>query len=703
MLTEQNKADIYAAVTEEFRVGGRYPLTAVSKYLSTKGYNARRFGYTQMKVLMRDLPDLFDTEVVKEDGSSVIYITIREKKEARTVKAPVAPEDKETATDETYSMKSGDQAERIQLTVFQKSNFESFTSAGRNYSNFSRNYGNYRPEDTGDRRVSSGGMRFTGTSGNSIFKEPSAEDKDVVSAKIETAAVSGEREEGSSFERLAYLPAKVLDFLYRKGIDDPTGLLSDSYLKSIKEKTYQQRGNTITFPITWGEGQEMVAVLKRNEKSYGRPWYLSYVGFPARETEPVEQETDKDEASENRPVTPGKALEDFADIGYWQEFLKELASLAIPEMWDFRGNRDNGRFYILKKYIQYTFYRLQQEEKICVAKDNFAAFNTGLVNNRYQEIYACFVPNPKHDGNEILPEWRFESFAIAGQRGKYGAGKLLTGYFDPLPQLPTYYEKISDLYFDPEAPLDTDCERLILDNIERLPKEYLKECCFSDDEALGILDAVEAAPTREKKKQAYYAFSTYISENERLFRRMKDRMEDALDIAGKRARWNFRTAVPCFFSKTNSVCYLLPLALLDDGPIDAVLMVMKDENGGYQGQIILEPEKAYLNARLICRPGSDWMTVESISQNKMLARQRSYGEEQDYMPGDRRGQYGDHFGSYDRGETYRSDYGRVYRNDQPRYGNNGYRRQEPGTERTFRSAMRSREFDDRQNPEGSEI
>ena len=41
-----------------------------------------------------------------------------------------------------------------------------------------------------------------------------------------------------------------------------------------------------------------------------------------------------------------------------------------------------------------TFYRLRLEDKVCTdAAARFAAFNTGLVNRRYDDIYACFEPD----------------------------------------------------------------------------------------------------------------------------------------------------------------------------------------------------------------------------------------------------------------------------------------------------------------------
>ncbi len=682
MLTKQNKIDIYNTIIGRFNTGEVYPLSAVGKFLSSRGFTSRRFGYTQMKNLMKDVPEFIDIEEYENDGHSNCNVTFRTWDEADS--APVLAEEKaeEKRPDIMTEPKKENKPEEegISLTVFQKSNFESFTSSNRNYGNFSRNYGNYRQEDSGDSRNSSGGVRFTGVSSGSTFKEKT-ENTNAAANQVETASsrqkTENDREEGSSFERLAYLPPKVLDFLVRKGFEDPAGVLNEYYLQSLKKKTYQQRGNTITFPFGEGTEEEMVAVLKRNEKSYGKPWYLSYVGMAAKDTETVETE-EKEENEENKITVPGKALEDFADIGYWQEFLKELAETALPENWDYRGNRENGRYYILKKYIQYTFYRLQQENKVCISEGNFAAFNTGLVNNRYQDIFACFVPNPKHDTNELLPEWKFESFAIAGQRGKDGSGKLLTSYFNPLPSLPKYYESISDLFYDLNAPLVTDYEHIIIDNIDRLPMDYLRECCFSDEEAQSLLDQVERAMTREKKKQAYYQLSSFIIENDRIYRRMKARMEDAIETTLKRVRWNFRTAVPCYFPKGNCMSLMLPLALADDNRTDAALIVLKNPSGSYQGQTILELEKAYLDARLLCRPNNDWMSLENIGRDRNPQQER--GEErgtrtgaprENYVP--RENRYNNGYNGYnrdrnpERGETYRSDYGRVNGNSQPRY------------------------------------
>ena len=321
------------------------------------------------------------------------------------------------------------------------------------------------------------------------------------------------------------------------------------------------------------------------------------MGIP---TDELQDEEKEDELA----IPPGKSLEQFADLGSWQDFLKKLADQALTEQWDSNQKR-HGRYYVLKKYIQYTFYRLLQEEKICISDDRkFAAFNTGLVNHHYDDIYACFVPNPQRE----KAEWKFEAFAIAGLRGKDGYGKLLTNYFNPLPQVPKYVEKKEDLIYDLDKELLTDYEHIIVDNLRRLPKGYLTEGCYGDERAMKMIaELYRNQKGSDEQKKVYTALSQYIAGNDRIFRRLRSRMEDAIEIALKRVRWNFRTAIPCYFPKGNCMSLMLPLCLEDDSRTDAALIVQKNPSGSYQGQTVLRLEQAYLDARLICRPNTDWL------------------------------------------------------------------------------------------------
>ncbi|HIT51505.1 MAG TPA: DUF3825 domain-containing protein [Candidatus Aveggerthella excrementigallinarum] len=116
------------------------------------------------------------------------------------------------------------------------------------------------------------------------------------------------------------------------------------------------------------------------------------------------------------PVAPSKELEHFAWLGPWEDFLDQLADLALPEAWDFEAPEDptSHRNAILKSFVCTTFYRLRLEDKVCTdASARFAAFNTDLVNRRYDDIYACFEP----DTTQSSFEWRFVGFCTAGSRG----------------------------------------------------------------------------------------------------------------------------------------------------------------------------------------------------------------------------------------------------------------------------------------------
>lgn len=57
---------------------------------------------------------------------------------------------------------------------------------------------------------------------------------------------------------------------------------------------------------------------------------------------------------------------------------------------------------------------------------------------------------------------------------------------------------------------------------------------------------------------------------------------------------------------------MLPLSLQDDARADAALIVEATHSGNYQGQTILTMQQAYLDARLVCRPDSEWLNTSLI-------------------------------------------------------------------------------------------
>ena len=572
MVTELNKQEIYAFLQKKLDFNTLYALAEVGKELTAAGYGCRRYGFARMKNLMKELSDFIQMEDYEFDGHSNTNIILTEWKKTSPMSSNI-------------NVWASTAAERAEV--------ENETGAGLLYI--------HRKKLTKATKENRAQVKL-----NKVKKNPQEKksvnllemEKTLNTKKEDTVYEKGRVGE---FMRFAYLPPKIIELLKKKGLRNPERVLASAYQHALCHSLIHTEHDRIEFPVKCGE-ENLLAVLKKNDKPNGREWYLSFVGPQNREI------SVEDEKEDDLSIPPGKSLEQFADLGGWQDFLSQLARLALPEKWDSEG-KPRGNLFVLKKYVQYTFYRLLQEDKICVSQDKkFAAFNTGLVNHHYDDVYACFVPNLKTG----KAPWRFETFAIAGIRGKDGYGKLLTNYFNPLPQVPSYVENKEDLIYDLDKELLTDYEHIIVDNLRRLPKGFLLESCYGDAQASRMIHKLEQkAKGSEEQKQAYLELSKYIAEHDKIFRRMRSRMEDAIQIALKRVRWNFRTAIPCYFPKGNCMSLMLPLCLEDDSKTDAALVVQKNPSGSYQGQTVLHLEQAYLDARLICRPNMDWLKNET--------------------------------------------------------------------------------------------
>lgn len=356
----------------------------------------------------------------------------------------------------------------------------------------------------------------------------------------------------------------------------------------------------VVFPLPTlrADGKTPIEVsIKHQERiEEGRlPWYVSYVNAYVK-------------PAGASGGSPSKAIEEFAWLGSWEDFLADLEEAALPEHWDFAdespvpAGRERA---ILKSYICTTFYRLKMEDKVAIAGDgSLAAFNTGLVNDRYDDLFACFRPSTGG-----IP-WEFAGFAAAGSRG---LGKQLVSLFNPLPEPPRYFQRKEDMLYDLDKELIIDYDHVILDNMARLPLEFLEEELRGCDEATELIGDIRAASDRDARAEAYRGLSALVDDDARLFRRLRARLDDAVDTAKRRVRWNFKTAIPSYYPRGNTMSLLLPLCLLRDNEVDAALVVQLMPSGNYQGQTILTMRQAYTNARLICRPDSDWLTPLNVA------------------------------------------------------------------------------------------
>jgi len=286
-------------------------------------------------------------------------------------------------------------------------------------------------------------------------------------------------------------------------------------------------------------------------------------------------------------------LSEFAVIikAKWQE----LANLALEECW----GGDN--LPLLRSYIRYTFFRLvcEKKNKVMIADDRgMAAFNTGLVDRRYQPIYALLVKNNKPG----MAPWFLESFCVAGENFN---GKALVRTFNPLPEAAYYFNNPSDAFYDINASVYIDWEHVIEENSDRIPPELLSRTTRGFD--VQSCSDMDNHQIDEYKKK----LGEYLKNDSFAYRMLIDSFNRALELALKKVRWNYKTAIPVYFPAKNGLSMLLPLCMLSEDHVDLALVVERTESGNYQGHTIYPLSWAYSNSRLIARPDSEWLQAET--------------------------------------------------------------------------------------------
>lgn len=402
-----------------------------------------------------------------------------------------------------------------------------------------------------------------------------------------------------ALEDFCYLPPKplgiLMQFLEKSGIrrdmNDLRTDLSADFEKARTENAVRFYDGKMIFPCRWkrSDGTPVELTLKPSTYEGKQPWFLNFVDTQLR-------------TRENRAVQPGRRLESFAFLGSWSAFLSELAEKAVPENWDFAGSQHRD-YHILIQYIKYTFYRLTREDKVCISNDRqFACFNTGLVDKHYDDIYACFTPNDP--GCET--EWKFAGFCTAANRT---LGKQIVNYFSPLPEPPCYFERGEQLFFDVKRQLLTDFDHIIIDNVDRLPLGFLAEQFTDSHEAADIVSELRAGVDSFRRRELYEQLRQILTDNNRLFVRIQNRIKDSIELAKKRVSRNYKTAIPSYYPKRNTMSLMLPLCLTDEETTDIALVVEQMPSGNYQGQTILTLGQAYIDARLLCQLNSEWLTT----------------------------------------------------------------------------------------------
>lgn len=254
-----------------------------------------------------------------------------------------------------------------------------------------------------------------------------------------------------------------------------------------------------------------------------------------------------------------KQLFEFAFFPYYEDNIKALAlEISANEEWNFTGP-GKKTYPILKHYLEFTYRRLKQEKKIVFTPNNkYACFNTGLVTENLEDIYAFFEQhrNPSSKSSPYV----FKAFL------KKSVKLLLNHFSDNLPDIANYFDNPELLIYNPKCDLIIDVDHIIHDNLDRFPPH------------------LQSADGAELRRQLF----------------------GAIEEVKKKVRINYKIAVPQYWE--NMVQLLLPLCLTVSSPNpDLALVVQKLNEKTYNARTCLTLRMAYKNARLIVRPESVWL------------------------------------------------------------------------------------------------
>lgn len=245
---------------------------------------------------------------------------------------------------------------------------------------------------------------------------------------------------------------------------------------------------------------------------------------------------------------------DLAFVGGYNEGLPELKELAEEEDWKYRNPTERPN-PILTNYVSHTYKRLVEERKIAISGDGQSlCFNTGLVTDNQEEIFALFEPNRRDDKPQkwYLTGWRRKSSHELSQ-------------FPKLPDLAQYYDDPAVLIFDTRLELRVNVDHIIVENRERFPPPF---------------DSMETFALRNV-------------------------LNGALDAAKVRVRRNYKTAIPQYYRGRPQL--LLPICLSHAKIADLALVVERHPEDHYRAATCLTLDMAYNNARQLARPDRDWL------------------------------------------------------------------------------------------------
>mgnify|MGYP006284521719 CR=1 FL=1 len=262
----------------------------------------------------------------------------------------------------------------------------------------------------------------------------------------------------------------------------------------------------------------------------------------------------------------------------YSSFLKKLKEKAQLEEWEYKNYTQSRVDYpILKSYIEHTFKKLKQENKIEESNDDECIlFNTGLLSRKFlldiyikcqkKKIKICDIKNDFYKSPEIVLE---------------NDNDIKKMFKNSNPKLPQYFTQINEVIFDPELDININWHHIFIDRKRRIPDNLY-----------------------DNKKDLENIIIKFRGNKENI---------------KKLAKRNYKMVVPQYYD--GKIQFLMPIYLGTDfnGRPDFVLVLdeLKDGKGNkyYSGETILTVEMAYQNARLLAKPDNPWL-IASVKEGE---------------------------------------------------------------------------------------
>lgn len=259
-------------------------------------------------------------------------------------------------------------------------------------------------------------------------------------------------------------------------------------------------------------------------------------------------------------------LPSYKGYSYALRILKD--KFCSDESWDYIQKKTED-IPILTSYIDQTFKRIIEEGKLVVGQSSdgkeYAYFNTGLADMFQSEVFAYFEKNYKYKESTSwgvsTPKWYFLEFNTEESRyRKYFDGRTT-------PEIASYFKPGTRLVLDPE---DLKTAKPNWDHLY----ERKNRIAVENIKAMSEVD-------------------------------FRDAINDSIDLAYRRIKRNYKTAIPQFYS--HEIQFLVPLYSRKDRVNALAAMVIRQNERIYEISTLLTLDQAYNNARLLAKPDREWL------------------------------------------------------------------------------------------------